>query len=221
MASLWFAVAVFIALHWLVPRDPLRSPLVRRIGERTYLRAFAVASLVVLVWMAIAYAGARHATDNIELFTSPGFARIANLIGQPIAWLLIVAGLSTPNPGTVEQGQRVERPDIVRGILRVTRHPFLWGVGLFAVLHVLSVPTLAGWALFGSLALIAITGTRRIDRKRARAWGAAWARFEQQTSNIPFVAIVKRRQPLRLGEIGWRRIAVAVVLYAAFAALHP
>ena len=30
------------------------------------------------------------------------------------------------------------RPDIARGMVRITRHPFLWGVALWALVHLIS-----------------------------------------------------------------------------------
>lgn len=220
MLNLWIAAAAFVVLHWLVPRGPVRRLFVDQVGEQIYLRGFALASIAVLCWMAIAYAQARLGPGNIPLFGVPGYALAVNLMGQFVAWQLIIGGLTTPNPGTVGQGGRVEQPDIARGILRISRHPFLWGVSLFSALHMAAVPTLAAWVMFGSLTVVALTGARRIDSKRARVGGASWARFEQQTSNLPFAAILRGRQSLRWAEIGWRRAATGTFVWALFS-LHP
>jgi uncharacterized membrane protein len=75
--------------------------------------------------------------------------------------------------------------------------------------------------LFGSLLVLAVFGTTSIDAKRRRALGEQWDAFAAQTSNVPFAAILARRQTLKIGEIGWGRIALAVVLYAATLAGHP
>ena len=48
----------------------------------------------------------------------------------------VVIGLTTPNPTAVAQEGRVGQPP--RGIVRITRHPFLTGVGLWALLHLIS-----------------------------------------------------------------------------------
>ena len=49
------------------------------------------------------------------------------------------------------------------GALRVTRHPFLWGIALFSVGHLATVPTRASLLLFGTLLVVALTGTVSID----------------------------------------------------------
>jgi uncharacterized membrane protein len=49
------------------------------------------------------------------------------------ASLLVVIGLTTPNPTSVAQEGRLAQPP--QGIVRVTRHPFLTGVGLWALVY--------------------------------------------------------------------------------------
>ena len=43
----------------------------------------------------------------------------------------------------------------------------------------------------------------------------------ERPSAVPFGAIVSGRQKLSLGEIGWWRILLAVVIYAALLFAHP
>jgi uncharacterized membrane protein len=38
---------------------------------------------------------------------------------------------------------------------------------------------------------------------------------------VPFLAIAQGRNTLELAEIGWRRLAMALVLYVAFLGAHP
>jgi len=85
------------------------------------------------------------------------------------AFLLAVIGLTTSNPTIVGEEGRVARPP--EGIVRVTRHPFLIGVGLWAVVHLIANGDLASFIFFGSLAVTALAGTVSIDAKRRRALG--------------------------------------------------
>lgn len=220
MQQVWLSAAAFLSLHWLVAQNPVRRLLVKSLGEKLYQRGFAAASVALVLWMAVAYSRARHGPGDITFFDSPQYAGAINAAGQLVAVIFIICGFTTPNPGTVGQGSHVNDPDIARGILRITRHPFLWGVCLFAGLHMLAAPTLVSWVLFGALALIAITGTISIDRKRARVWGPPWTRFTQETSNLPFVAIATGRQSLKLAEIGWKRGAASTVVWALLGAMH-
>jgi len=110
---------------------------------------------------------------------------------------------------------------VVKGILRVTRHPFLWGVAIWALGHLVVNGDRASLILFGSLLVLALSGTSSIDAKRKRALGEAWDGFAAQTSNVPFAAIVAGRQQLMLGEIGVWRILAAIAVYLALVLGHP
>ncbi len=41
-----------------------------------------------------------------------------------------------------------------------------------------------------------------------------------RTSNVPFAAILSGKQKLSLGEIGWWRILLAIVLWAVIVYFH-
>jgi len=96
----------------------------------------------------------------------------------------------------------------------------LWGVALFAAGHLVASPTPRNLVLFGTLVFVALTGTLSIDAKRQRALGARWAAFVAQTSNVPLVAVLLRRERLPIGEIGWMRIVAAAALALALVLLH-
>ena len=154
------------------------------------------------------------------LWTAPGWVGLAALLIVPLAFLLIVAGLTTPNPTIVGAEKLFDRPDIVRGILRVTRNPFLWGVGLFALAHVAATGDLASVLFFGALGALGLAGAPLLDAKKAKRHGAGWHAFATATSNLPFLAIVQGRQRLVLGEIGLWRIALALGLFVLMLSVH-
>jgi uncharacterized membrane protein len=112
--------------------------------------------------------------------------------------------------------------DIVRGIVRITRHPFLWGVGLWAFVHLMVNGDVASLIFFGSLLLLALAGTTFIDAKRRRNFGDQWSRFIQATSNFPFIAIATGRNQLgaALREIGILRPVIAIAAYVMVLILH-
>ena len=169
MYNLFASAVAFVLLHRAVSGSPVRQLLVGRIGELAYGRSFQIASLAGLVWLGVAYAGANQPAMVGQLWNVSPLVRHLQLIIQPLALLLIVSGSITRNPGTFRQEAVADQPDIVRGILRVTRHPFLWGVALFAAGHLLATPSPRNVVLFGTLLAVALTGTVSIDAKRRRA----------------------------------------------------
>jgi uncharacterized membrane protein len=221
MAMLILAAAAFIGLHLIVSGTRLRDALTKRLGDGPYMGLFSLASVALLVWLGFAYAGARNtAADEVFWAITPA-TRWLQIALQLLAMLLIVPGLTTPNPTSVRQEAQLERVDVVKGMLRITRHPFLWGVAVWAAGHLIVAGDAASIVLFGALLALALFGTASIDAKRRRAVGKTWDAFAAQTSNLPFGAIAAGRQRLHVGEIGGWRIALAVVVWAALAWAHP
>ena len=98
-----------------------------------------------------------------------------------------------------------KQQDLVRGMLRITRHPFLWGAAIWARGHIIVNGDIASLILFGSLLILALIGSVLIDAKRLRKMGESYRAFMAQTSNVAFAAILAGRRTLTLSEIGWRR----------------
>ena len=221
MVSLICAAAFFVLLHLLVSGTRVRNALTGAIGQGPYMGVFSLASVAGLAWLGFAFAAARTASWNLAYWQATPVTRTIQLALMLLALLLVVPGLTTPNPTSVAQEGALDRPDVVKGMLRITRHPFLWGVAIWAAGHLLVNGDRAGVVLFGSLLVLAIGGTTSIDAKRKRALGDKWNAFAAQTSNIPFAAILAGRQSLEIGEIGWWRILLAVAIYAALLVGHP
>ena len=213
MMSLIAAAAFFVLLHLLVSGTRLRTAIVGTVGEGTYMALFSLASVGGIVWLSMAYGDARGFGET--WWDTGAAGRHTSLIIQLIAFLLIIPGLLTPNPTSVKQEGSLDRGDVVRGMLRITRHPFLWGVAIWAAGHLLVNGDAPSILLFGSMLALAIFGTYSIDAKRKRALGLKWEAFAALTSNVPFGAIAAGRQKLSLGEIGWWRILLAVAIWAA------
>lgn len=221
MWGLLAAATFFGLLHLLVSGTRMRDVLVGRLGEGAYMGLFSLASVGGLVWLAVAYGAGRVESWNTAYWSLTPLTHEIQLGVQLLAMLLIVPGLTTPNPTSVKQEGALQRPNAVQGMLRITRHPFLWGVAIWALGHLLVNGDRASIVLFGAMLLLAIFGTTSIDAKRKRALGETWDAFADQTSNIPFAAIAAGRQSLRIGEIGWWRIALALAIYVSLVFGHP
>jgi uncharacterized membrane protein len=136
------------------------------------------------------------------------------------AFQFAVIGLTTPSPTATGGEKTLDADEPARGILRVTRHPFLWGVAIWGFCHLLVNADPPALLFFGALLVLALVGPESIDRKRRRKYGERWSRFEAVTSNIPFAAIATGRNRLVLGEFGAFRIALGVGLYLLLLGLH-
>jgi uncharacterized membrane protein len=214
MLSLLLGAIFFAGIHLGVAGTAWRDRAVAALGEGVYRVAFSIASLIGIIWLVMAY---KYAPDVITWGIPEWWKPIAILLMLP-AFLLAVIGLVTPNPTVVGEEGRVTRPP--EGIVRVTRHPFLIGVGLWAVVHLIANGDVASFIFFGALAITAFAGTVSIDAKRRRALGPAWQSFAVQTSIIPFAAIAAGRTRFNASEIGtWRWIA-AIIAYALFLGGH-
>src|SRR6185312_7689464 len=104
----------------------------------------------------------------------------------------------------------------------ITRHPFLWGVGLWAATHLVLNGDVASLILFGTLLVLAVGGTASIDAKRRRRFPERWQKFADATSSLPFAAIARGANRLApaLAEIGAWRLLAALGLYALAFYLH-
>jgi uncharacterized membrane protein len=219
MQNLIAASLFFLLIHFGISGTRLRGGLVARLGDGAYQGLFSLVSIGGLVWMIYAY---RHA-PAIPLWMSPPGLRPLAYAVVLIGFLLAVIGLTTPSPTQAGGEARLkDGADPVRGILRITRHPFLSGVALWALAHIVMNGDLASQVLFGSLLLLTLGGPPSIDAKRARSLGERWVPFAQATSAIPFAAILGGRNSLyaALSEIGLWRPLVALGVFALLFHFH-
>jgi len=220
MIMLVAAVAAFMAIHFLISGTPLRDRIVAVTGEGPFLGLFSLASVGALVWMIIAFGGARASAQNASFWGISHATRDPAILLVFIAFLFAVPGLLTNSPTRVRGDSEVDKPSAATGMTRITRHPFLWGAAIWALAHLIANGRLADIILFGGILITALLGPLSIDAKRRRALGDRYRAFEAQTSNIPFAAIVQGRQMLKLGEIWWR-LLVGVAVWAVVLWLHP
>ena len=211
LASLFFPLS-----HFLMSSTPLRAMLVNLLGERHYSLGYSLLAVAALVWLIFAY---RHAPD-LPLWDAPQWLDLALIPVIVVSSILTVAGLTTPNPVIVRSEALFDRPDIVRGVLRITRNAFFWGAGIFSITHIIILGDVAGLLSFGSIAFLGIAGASVLDAKKARQQREAWDAFSAVTSNIPFLAIVQGRQRLVLREIGLWRIALGICMSFGAFVLH-
>jgi uncharacterized membrane protein len=214
MAHLALASALFLASHYIAS-TPLRAKLVARLGN-AYLGLYTLAAFATLGYLIWAYLRA----PAMGLWYSPALRHVP-LAVMPFSFILVASALMTRNPTAVMQEHALKAAEPARGILRITRHPLMWGIALWAASHILARGDAAALVFFGTFLVLALTGTVLIDRRKRALLGNDWQRFAAVTSNVPFAAIVQGRNQLEVGEIGWRQPGVALALYVLMLWLHP
>jgi uncharacterized membrane protein len=207
---LLIATAAFILTH-MVTSTPLRASLVRAIGEGPYRGLYSLAAFVTLGLMIWAYT--RTAPE--PLWTG---LRIVPLVVMPFALVLIACGFGR-NPTMVGAERLLRDAEPARGVIRITRHPIMWGIMLWAAAHILARGELKALVFFGGFLVLAALGTVLMDRRKKG--NPDWSHFAAATSNVPFAAIAGGRNRIDWREIGWKRPLIGLVLFAALLVAHP
>ena len=214
--NLVFAALFFIISHIGLATEPMRGILIKAFGRTFYFFLFSIVSIVALVWLMIAFAGAPYA----QIWSPPGELRYVPLAIMPFACLFFVAGISTSHATVLSDGKLSKSAIETLGILRITRHPLMWAFALWGLSHMAANGNQADLILFGTVTILALVGMVRLDSKHKKTQGARFEALAATTSLIPFAAILSGRNKLALKEIGVWEIAGALALYAALILSH-
>jgi uncharacterized membrane protein len=211
------ASAAFVASHLGLSAAPLRGWLVARLGEKGFQGLYALLAVLALGTLIAAYGQASH---SVYLWPpAPGLRHLPLLV-MPLALFLIVGGVLIPNPSATGMTGALDQPEPARGVPRITRHPVMWGVGLWAAIHIVVNGDLAALLFFGGFLLTALGGAAHLDRRLAAAEGDRWRRFAEVTSFVPFAALLAGRQRWAWAEL--RRPALwGLGLFVLLFVLHP
>ncbi|MDD7972314.1 NnrU family protein [Roseinatronobacter alkalisoli] len=174
-AAAW---ALFVFTHAVPVRPPVKPWLVARLGKAGYGIIYSALSLAVLAWLFVAAARAPH----VVLWSMPTGAHWIVLTAMLLAMLLLALTLGRPNPfsfgGAGNADFIPEQPEVIR----LTRHPVLVALGLWAGAHAVVNGTLAHALMFGGFTAFAILGTVLIDRRKRRMMGVhVWQDLRERT----------------------------------------
>ncbi len=218
--ALWvtgLAGAVFVISHLGLSSAAVRGRLVGRLGEKGFLGVYSLVALLVLGAMIAAYSQSSH---TVFLWVPGHGLRHLPLLVMPVALTLLAGGLLTPNPSAVGMTAALDQAEPARGVLRVTRHPLMWGVALWAASHILANGDLAALLFFGGFLLTALLGSLHLDRRMAGEQGERWRLFDAATSYLPFGALLSGRQRWSWSEL--RRPALwGLGAFVLLLLLHP
>jgi uncharacterized membrane protein len=212
------AFAVFLLSHLIPSRPAVRAALVRTLGERGFLIAYSLESLVVLTWLIVASGRAPF----VELWRFALWQMWAPNLALPLACQLAAFGIGAANPLSFGGDPRKRFDPEQPGVVGIVRHPLLWAIALWAAAHVVPNGDLAHVLLFGFFALIALVGMLIIDRRKRRRIGVeAWNALAARTSFWPFAALLSRRFKPRSWRISLARVAIGLAAWLVLLLLHP
>lgn len=214
--ALLLAVTVFVGGHFFLSSVAVRGPVIKAVGISGFRFLYSALALTAFAWMIVAY----EAAPQITLWPDNPSLRLLPLLVMPFACILVVCGLTTQNVTMLAGERYLEGPRPLWGIVTVTRHPFLWGTGLWAASHLLANGDEASVILFGGLAILSFGGMAHIDHRRRLALGSAWGPVALTTSVVPFLAALQGRTRIDWAGIGLARVAAGIALYVALILTH-
>ena len=214
LGHLALAAFLFVASHFALSAAAVRDPLVRALGLWPFRGLYSIVAIALFVWILYALGAA----PRVELWRSPIAIKHLSLTIAPIAWVLLVCGYTQRNPTALGQ----ERPGALRaqGILKITRHPVMWAIALWAIAHLLASGEAGPSILFLAMAVLALGGAWHSDRRRAASGGPEWEAFARETSSVPFAALAAGRTRMKIAELGWWRIALALLIHGVVLFFH-
>lgn len=203
------AFGAFFLTHSLPIRPPLRPWLVSRLGSAGFGLVYSTLSLGVLAWLI----GAAGRAPYVPLWTWAAWQNhVVLTIMLPVCMILSLA-VARPNPFSFGGGRGGCFDPARPGIVRVTRHPLLLAMALWAGAHLVPNGDLAHVILFATFAVFALIGMRLVDRRRRREMGAAWDRLRAATRKAP------PRPASSAGAL--TRLGLGLAIYAGLIWLHP
>ncbi len=216
LTALFVSMLSFVGGHFLLSWPTLRERLIARLGQGPFTGLYSLLMVLVLIWVVAAY----RVAPPFVLWDFGPSVNLLPVLAMPFALILAVAGLTSRNPTAVMGEGLLAHALPVDGILTISRHPFLSGVALWSVSHLIANGDAASAMLFGGMGILSIGGMSAIDHKRSLKLGQNWAAFAAKTSRIPFGAAFSGRVQVDWGGIGWVRPVIGLILYVALFTLH-
>lgn len=182
-------LAVFLLAHVIPALPASRRALQARLGDGGFIGAYSLLSLLLFAWLIREVLLAPY----IPIWFAGPWSFWFAIVLAPLALVLLGTGALAPNPLSIAFVTRPFDPE-APGAVAITRHPILWGLGLWGFAHLPANGHLAGLILFGSLGVFALIGIGVVEGRRQEALGLArWQELAGGTSYLPFVAILRGR----------------------------
>lgn len=206
LINLIAANAAFVGTHFLMSH-PLRAPMVGIFGALGFQVAYSAVSAATLAWVYLAF----KAAPTADLGGSGDVGWIA-ATALTLPAMVLFAGSVIGNPALPTPLAEAQARAEPRGVLTITRHPMMWGFGLWALSHIILWWSLRSVITALAIGVLALVGAGLQDRKKEILMGEAWAVWESKTSYWPRVSGFARA-----GLIAWLG---GLLLFAGLSWLH-
>lgn len=207
--TLWNLIAAnsaFVGTHFAMSH-PLRAPMVKTLGAGGFQAAYSLVSFATLAWVYFAFKAAPPA--DLPGSGETGWI-VATVLTVPA--MILLAGSLIGNPALPTPQAEAQARAEPKGVFLVTRHPMMWGIGLWALSHIVLWWSTRTLILALAMGILALVGAHLQDRKKEVLMGAAWAEWESKTSYWPRWGKLLSVGPIPLG--------VGLALFVGFSWLH-
>lgn len=212
----WFGFAGIFALFFVTHSVPVRPAIKARIVGTIGLRGFAAGYSILSICMLALLIWAAGEAPFVELWPQTTWQRHVVHLGMLLVCFILAFAIARPNPFSFG-GAHSDRFDPTRpGIVRLTRHPILIAMALWAGLHMLPNGDLAHVILFGVLGGFALVGRKVINARKQRIMGAdTWHTLNAAVGKTPYFTPPQSM----IGAV--IRFACGILMFASLLWLHP
>jgi uncharacterized membrane protein len=173
------ANTAFVGSHFAMSH-PLRAPMVKALGAGGFQIAYTLVSFATLGWVYFAFIAAPGA--DLPGTGEAGWA-LATLLTWPA--MVLLAGSFVGNPALPTPMAEAQARAEPKGVFRVTRHPMMWAIGLWAASHLVLFWSTRTMVTALAMGILALVGAKFQDAKKRALMGEAWGEWSSRTSYWP------------------------------------
>jgi uncharacterized membrane protein len=173
--------AGFVGSHLALSSVRVRRLLVARLGARPFQALYSLVAFAFFIPLVRVYFAHKHTGPWLWQITPGPALRGVMYVGMGLAFVLVVASQVTPSPANLVPGPPQPKP-----VHYLTRHPFLMGTVLFALLHLLPNGSATDVAFFGGFVVLGLVGGWHQDARKLAAGVPGYREFCTATPFLPF-----------------------------------
>lgn len=206
LLTLLAANVAFVGTHFMMSH-PLRAPMVKAFGPMLFQIVYSLVSFATLGWVYFAFKAAPPAD-------LPGSGDVGWIIATvlTVPALVLLSGSLIGNPALPTPQAEDQARAEPRGVFKVTRHPMMWGIALWALSHIVLFWSLRTTIIALAMGVLALVGAKLQDAKKETLMGDAWQVWESRTSYWP-----RWQAIFGVGALPW---AVGLIFFVFFSWLH-